>query len=262
MFETRRRSSRWILQILATLMVAPFIYPLVYMVQGSLVGGGLNNYRVVLSQKELPYFFRNSLIIAACTLVLVYICTMCAAFGFAKLRVKARELWFWLLLICMTLPEVVLLTPLFVTTMRMGIYNTYLAVILPMAALQIPFAVLLARTFVEGIPSELVDAARVDGAGAMKIFFFVMVPLTRPIASAVLVLTLITCWNNYLLPLVLLTDPSSQTITMLPQYFIGQFTYDLTKVLAASVICALPMVVAYISMQRMFERGLAAGALK
>jgi ABC-type glycerol-3-phosphate transport system permease component len=246
----------------ATVLVLPFVYPLVVMVQGSLVGGGFDNYRVVLSQPELPYFFRNSLIISSCTVVAVYACSLCAAFGFAKLRIRYKELFFWALLICMTLPEVVLLAPLFATSLKLGIYNTYVAVILPLVALNIPFSVLLARTFVEGIPNELLDAARVDGAGTFKTFIYVVVPLTRPIASAVMVLTLIGSWNDYLLPLVFLTDPSSQSITMLPQFFIGEFTYDTTKVLAASVISALPEIIAYISMQRLFERGLAAGALK
>lgn len=262
MFVMHNKRSRWLLQGLITVLVIPFAFPLAAMIQGSLAGDGLGNYVTVLSQPELPYFFRNSVIIAAVTILLVYALAMLAAFGFAKLRLRGRELLFWMLLICLTLPEVVLISPLFVTSLTLGTYNTYAAVILPLVALQIPFAVLLARTFVEGIPDEIIDAARIDGAGAMKTFLYVVLPLTRPIAAAIVVLTLIGSWNNYLLPLVFLTDPSSQTITLLPQFFIGQFSYDTTKVLAASVVSALPIVIAYICLQRYFERGLAAGALK
>jgi len=262
MFDTRTRRGRWGLQLLVTVLVIPFAFPLVVMLQGSLVGQGLGNYAVVLSQPELPYFFRNSLIIAAATIVIVYALALLAAFGFSKLRVRGRELLFWMLLICLTLPEVVLLTPLFATTLQLGIYNTYWAVVLPLAALQIPFAVLLARAFLDGVPDDIVDAARIDGASSMQVFLYVIVPLTRPIAAAIVVLTLIGAWNDYLLPLVFLTDPQSQTITLLPQFFIGQFSYDTTKVLAASVVSALPIVVAYMLLQRYFERGLAAGALK
>lgn len=262
MFETRTRWAQVSLQVLLTVMVLPFAFPLVMMVQGSLVGGGFDNYRAVLSQPQVPLFFRNSVIIAGFTILLVYACAILAAFGFSKLRMRARELYFWMLLVCLTLPEVVLLAPLFATTLQLGLYNTYLAVILPLAALQIPFAVLLARTFVDGLPDELLDAARVDGAGSFRMFRYVILPLTHPIASAIVVLTLIGSWNNYLLPLVFLTDPNSQTITLLPQFFIGQFSYDTTKVLAACVVSALPVVIAYILLQRFFERGLAAGAVK
>jgi raffinose/stachyose/melibiose transport system permease protein len=262
MFETRTVRGRVLLQILLTLVVIPFAAPLFVMVRGSLVGEGLGNYRVVLSQPELPLFFRNSLIISAATIAIVFVCSMLAAFAFSKLHLRGREVLFWMLVICLTLPEVVLITPLFSTALKLGIYDTYAAVILPLAALQIPFAVLLARTFADGIPTELLDAARVDGATTLKMFFFITQPLMRPIAATVIVLTLIGSWNDYLLPLVFLTGPQSQTITLLPQFFQGQFTYDQTKILASAVVSAFPEVVAYICLQRFFERGLAAGAIK
>jgi multiple sugar transport system permease protein/raffinose/stachyose/melibiose transport system permease protein len=167
-----------------------------------------------------------------------------------------------MLLACLTLPEVVLLAPLFVTATALGTYDTYWAVVIPLAALQIPFAVLLARNFINGIPHELFEAARVDGANSFRGFIYLVVPLTRPIAAAILIFTLIAAWNDYLLPLVFLTDQSSQTITLIPQFFIGQFNDDQTKVLASAVLTALPEVVAYLSLQRLFERGLSAGAIK
>lgn len=262
MFETRSTASRIALQVLLTLLILPFVFPLITMLRGSLVGQGFGNYAAVLERPELPMFFRNSLIIAAATIVIVCTLSLLAAFGFAKLRIRGREIVFWLLLICLTLPEVVLLTPLFVTALKFGFYNTYWAVILPLAALQIPFAVLLARSFIDGIPDDLLDAARLDGAGMVRAFWYVIIPLTRPILASLVVLTLIGSWNAYLLPLTFLADPQSQTVTLIPQFFIGQFSYDRTKVLAASVIIALPEVLAYLSLQRLFERGLAAGALK
>jgi ABC-type glycerol-3-phosphate transport system permease component len=243
-------------------MVLPFLFPLIAMVQGSLKGTGWNNYRVVLSISILPRFFLNSAIIAGGTVLLVYVCTMLAAFGFAKLRIRGKSVFFWMILSCMTLPEVVLLTPLFTTATAAGLYDTYWAVIVPLAALQIPFAVLLTRNFIEGIPDDLIDAARVDGANMWGAFRYIVAPLTGPIVAAVVVLTLIGAWNDYLLPLVFLQNPSLQTVTLVPQYFIGQFSNDQTKVLAAAVLTAIPEIVAYLALQRFFERGLSAGALK
>jgi raffinose/stachyose/melibiose transport system permease protein len=262
MFETRRLSSKIVLQLILTIMVLPFLFPLIAMVQESLSGQGWDNYRVVWDTGVVPEFFRNSAIIAAATIVIVYVLTMLAAYGFAKLHIRGREVYFWLILAALTLPEVVLLTPLFATAVRLGLYNTYFAVILPLAALQIPFAVLLTRNFVNSIPDDLFDAARVDGASTFSAFWHILLPLTRPIAAAIVILTLIGTWNDYLLPLVFLQTPSMQTITLLPSFFVSEFSDDQTKVVASAVITAIPEILAYLCLQRLFERGLTAGALK
>jgi len=260
--ELRSRRSRLLVQLLVTLLVAPFVFPLVAMVQGSLAGAGWGNYRTVLSLDLLPRFFLNSALIAAGVIVIVLACTLTAAFGFSKLPLRGREVFFWLLLACLTLPEVVLLAPLFATVTAAGAYNTLWAVIIPVAALQIPFAVLLARNFVDGIPTELVEAARVDGASTWRAFVHVVAPLTKPIVAAVVVLVFISSWNGYLFPLLFLQTPEQQTITLVPQFFVGRYNNDQTKVLAAAVVTALPVIIAYVCFQRFFERGLAAGALK
>jgi multiple sugar transport system permease protein/raffinose/stachyose/melibiose transport system permease protein len=262
MFEARRLSSRVILQAVLTIMVLPFVFPLIAMVQESLSGQGWGNYRAVWATGVVPEFFRNSVIIAVGVIVIVYCLTMLSAYGFAKLHIRGREVYFWMMLAALTLPEVVLLTPLFSSAIRLGMYNTYYAVILPLAALQIPFCVLLTRNFVNGIPDQLFDAARVDGASAARIFWNIILPLTRPIAAAIVILTLIGAWNDYLLPLIFLQTPATQTITLLPSFFVSQFNNDQTKVAAAAVITAIPEVVAYLCLQRLFERGLTAGALK
>ena len=262
MFETRRLSSKIILQVILTIMVLPFLFPLIAMVQESLSGQGWGNYKAVWATGVVPQFFRNSAIIALGVIIIVYCLTMLAAFGFSKLYVRWKEIFFWMMLAALTLPEVVLLTPLFSTAVHLGLYNTYASVILPLAALQIPFAVLLTRNFVNSIPDELFDAARVDGANAAVIFRRIILPLTRPIAAAIIILTLIAAWNDYLLPLVFLQTPSTQTITLLPSFFVSEFSDDQTKVVASAVITAIPEIIAYLCLQRLFERGLTAGALK
>jgi raffinose/stachyose/melibiose transport system permease protein len=262
MFETMRLRSKVTLQVILTIMVLPYLFPLIAMVQESLSGQGWGNYRAVWAVGIVPQFFRNSAIIAAGVIILVYCLTMLAAFGFSKLHVRGKEIYFWLMLAALTLPEVVLLTPLFSTAIHLGMFNTYFAVILPLAALQIPFTVLLTRNFVNSIPDELFDAARVDGANAPRIFWFIILPLTRPIAAAIVILTLIAAWNDYLLPLIFLQTPSTETITLLPSFFVSEFSDDQTKVVASAVITAIPEIIAYLCLQRLFERGLTAGALK
>jgi multiple sugar transport system permease protein/raffinose/stachyose/melibiose transport system permease protein len=262
MFETRNLRQRVALQVLLTILVLPFLFPLIVMVQGSLQGEGWRNYRAVLEVPGLWRFFVNTVIITVGVVLLVYVVSMLAAYGFAKLQIWGKELFFWLLLGCLTLPEVVLLAPLFVTDLKLGLYNTYWAVILPLAALQIPFAILLIRNFLDGVPHELFEAIRVDGANAFGVFRFLVIPLTRPIASAVVIFTLIGAWNDYLMPLVFLQKQSMQTVTLVPQFFQGEFNDDQTKILAAAVLTALPEIIAYLFLQRHFERGLTAGAIK
>lgn len=251
-----------LLQILLTVLTIPYVIPLVLMVQGSLAGRGWGNYEVVLSLPLLPGFFLNSAIIAASVIVLVMACTLTAAYGFSKLHIRAKEIYFWALLACLVLPGVVLISPLFSTVSRLGAFNTLWAVIVPIVALQIPFMVLLARNFVDGIPDELLEAARVDGANTLLTFWHVLLPMTRPIMAAIVVLAFIASWNEFLFPLLFLQTPEQQTITLVPSYFIGRFNNDQTKVLAAAVVTALPVIIAYIFLQKYFERGLSAGALK
>ena len=210
----------------------------------------------------MPTYFRNSLIVAVSVIALVEVLCMVAGFGFSKLHIRGKEFFFWAILVALTLPEVILLTPLFVTFQRLHMYNTLFAVILPIAALQLPFTILLTRNFDDGIPNELMEAARIDGANIWQTFIRIVLPLTKPIASAILVLTLISAWNSYLMPLVFLQTPDLQVVTLLPQYFQGEFTNDQTKILAAAVMTAVPEILAYLLMQKNFEKGMSAGALK
>lgn len=262
MFEVRSRKSKIVLQVVLLLMTIPYAIPLVQMILGSLGGTGLLNYKAVWDTGVVPTYFRNSIIISLGVILLVYVFSMTAGFGFAKLHIFKKELFFWMILIALTLPEVILLSPLFVTFQKMNMFNTYFAVILPVAALQLPFTILLARNFNEGIPSELMEAARIDGANTWLVFWYVIRPLTKPIASSIVVLTLINSWNSYLMPLLFLQDPGKQTVTLLPQYFQGEFTNDQTKILAAAVMTAIPIIIVYILMQKNFEKGMSAGALK
>lgn len=262
MIEVRSKKNKIILQIILLIMTIPYVLPLIQMVLGSLGGRGFYNYKAVWDTGVVPTYFRNSIIISAGVIALVYIFSMTAGFGFSKLHIFGKEVYFWLILVALTLPEVILLTPLFVTFQKMRLFNTFLSVIFPLAALQMPFTILLTRNFMAGIPNELMEAARIDGASTTQVFRNIILPLTAPIASAVIVLTLINSWNAYLLPLLFLQSPNKQTVTLLPQFFQGEFTNDQTKILAAAVLTAIPEIVAYLSMQKNFERGMSAGALK
>ncbi len=262
MFEIRSLKSKIILQFVLLILTIPYVVPLIQMFVGSLGGRGFLNYKAVWDTGVVPIYFRNSIIIAASVILLVYIFSMTAGFGFAKLHVFGKEVFFWMILVALTLPEVILLSPLFVTFQKLQMFNTFFAVILPVAALQLPFTILLTRNFDRGIPSEFMEAARIDGAGVLSMFWNIILPLTKPIAASIIILTLINSWNAYLLPLLFLQSPEMQTVTLLPQYFQGEFTNDQTKILAAAVMTVIPEIIVYLFLQKNFEKGMSAGALK
>ena len=262
MLEIRGAAGRVATQLLITVLVAPFVFPLWSMLQGSLAGDGLGNYSSVLGLPQLPAFFRNSLLIAVCTVVLVYASTMLASFALAKIPFVGKELLFYVLLLALTMPSAALTVPLFITVQRLGLLDSFVAVILPLTALAIPLNVLLARGFIAALPDELFEAARLDGCGTLRTFWHLVLPLIRPISAVVVVWTFVGAWNEYLLPLLFLQSPTNQTITQLPQFFSTQYGSDQTKIIAGAVIITLPTVIVYLALQKLFERGLTAGAIK
>jgi raffinose/stachyose/melibiose transport system permease protein len=263
MFHIRTRTGRIVLQIAVTLAIIPFVAPLIIMVIRSGEGQGFAaNYGAVLGRPEFLTFLRNSAVIAIGAVCVTYICTMFASYALAKLALRGREVAFYFMVAALTLPTAALSVPLFITVRQLGLYDTPWAVILPVAALQTAFNVLLARGFMAGIPDEVLEAARIDGANSFGIFLHMMLPLSRPISAVIVVWSFVGAWNEYLLPLLFLQDIEQQTVTLLPSYFVGQFASDQTKVFATTVLIALPTVICYVAFSRFFERGLIAGASK
>ena len=263
MFEIKTVSGRIAFQVVVTVLVLPYLAPLVIMVWTSFLGQGVvANYSAVLGQPLLPRFFLNSTIISVGTVAITFAATMLAAFALAKLDLPWKNLIFYVLLAALTLPPAALMVPLFITVMSLGMFDTYWAVMLPLAALGIPFTVILARTYIEGLPDDLLDAAKIDGATTFQAFLLIILPLCGPIAAVIIVWSMLGAWNEYMLPLLFMQDPAKQTITQLPTFFVSQYGNDDTKIITASVITSLPVVAVYLALQRYIERGLTAGAVK
>jgi raffinose/stachyose/melibiose transport system permease protein len=262
MFGTPTLRSRLGAQVALTLLALPFVFPLWVLARTSWQGEGIGNYTAVLSQ---PGFFRyllNSAAISVAVVSLVYATTMAAGFAFAKLHFRGKTLLFNAFLVGLLLPVISLLVPLFFTIQSLGLFNSHLAIVLPIAAFVIPFTLLLVRNFVAGIPDELLEAARVDGCTDFATLVRIVLPLSKPIAAVVLLWAFISSWNEFLLPLVFLRDDAKQTITQVPQAFNGLYYQDQGKVFAALVLISLPVMITYVALQKYFERGLTAGAIK
>lgn len=263
MFSRPTLRSRIFHQLLATICVVPFALPLYWIVAISFDGAGaVANYAAVFTQTPFLRFLLNSLLISAGTVALVFVTTMLAGFALGKLHFRGRELLFTGILAGLMLPAVALTVPLFAMVKATGLFNNYLAVIVPLTAGLLPMTVLLTRNFVQGIPDELLDAARIDGATTFRTLTSIVIPLSRPIIAVVIVWAFLNSWNEFFLPLLFLQDTSLQAITQIPTYFTSTYGSDVPKIFAALVLMCLPIVIAYLAFQKFFERGLTAGALK
>lgn len=263
MFGRTTRKQRILFQVLATIIVIPFAYPLVAIVAISFDGAGaVENFTAVITKTPFLRFLLNSAIISAGTIAVVFVFTMTAAYAFAKLRFRGRTILFNILLVGLVLPAIALIVPMFSIVNQLGLFNTYLAVIIPLSAVTIPFTLLLARNYLLGVPDEILEAARIDGANTFVTLWRVVLPLAKPIVAVVIVWTFLQSWNEFFLPLLFLQSVDMQAVTQVPVYFTSEYGSDVPKIFASLVLICLPIVIAYLSLQKFFERGLTAGAVK
>ena len=258
-------TSRWAnltAQLILTVLALVFISPLIIMIRVSLQGGGWGNYLAVLQHPLIPRFFLNSAVVTALTIVLTYVSTVLAAYAFAKLKLRGKVLLFNAMLVGLMVPAISVVVPLFVLFKNLQLFNNYWALVLPYTAFGLPFTLLLMRNFFDGLPDELLDAARIDGCNSFKALLWVVVPLSKSISLVVVIWTFLTAWNEYFLALVFMRSTTMQVVTQAPQFFTDFYDADIGKIFAALVLISLPVMVTYLSLQKYFEDGIVSGSLK
>lgn len=220
-----------------------------------------SNYSTLFSKLDFPTYFANSAIVAgAVALGNVIFCSM-LGYALAKLEFPGKKAVFGLVLGTLMVPGVVTFIPLFVLTTNIGLANSLPGMILPFLAG--PFGVFLMRQYVLTIPDELIQAARVDGAGELRIFFSVVLPLCGPALATLGVLTFLTSWNNFLWPLVIATSEDKFTLPVaLALYSVGQNATKYGLLLAGSVVVVLPVLAVFLVLQRRIMQGIAMTGIK
>jgi multiple sugar transport system permease protein len=221
----------------------------------------LGHYDELFSRLDFPRYFTNSVVVAVA--VTLGNLLFCSALGYAltKLRFAGRRALFALVLGTLMVPGMVTFVPQFVLVSNMGLANSYAGLILPFLAG--PFGVFLMRQYLLSIPDDLVEAARVDGAGELRIFARVVLPLCRPALATLGILTFLTSWNSFLLPLGAATTEDHYTLPVaLALYSVGQNRIDLGLTLAGAAVVVLPVLVVFLFLQRHFLRGIATTGLK
>ena len=220
-----------------------------------------SNYSTLFSKLDFPTYFANSAIVAgSVALGNVIFCSM-LGYALAKLEFPGKKVVFGLVLGTLMVPGVVTFIPLFVLTTNIGLANSLPGMILPFLAG--PFGVFLMRQYVLTIPDELIQAARVDGAGELRIFFSVVLPLCGPALATLGVLTFLTSWNNFLWPLVIATSEDKFTLPVaLALYSVGQNATKYGLLLAGSVVVVLPVLAVFLVLQRRIMQGIAMTGIK
>ena len=214
----------------------------------------------LLRQQPFPLYLRNTVIIAAAVIVGDILSASFVAYGFARLRFPGREWLFTLLLSTMMVPLIVKLVPLFVLFKQLGWLNTFLPLVVP-AFLGTPFFIFLMRQFYLTIPNELNEAARIDGANELAIWWRIYLPLSKPALATVAILAFQGVWNDFLGPLVFLQRQEVKTVTLGLYSLLGMFL-EYHTVTAGAVAVILPMVLVFLFFQRYFVQGIAVSGLK
>ena len=214
----------------------------------------LNNY--VEAFRVLPFgrYFLNSTIVTVTVTVLQILISSLAAFAFARLRFRGREAIFLLYLATLMIPVQVTLISNFLIIKNLGWYNTYLALIVP--SLFSALSTFLLRQYYRGIPLDLDEAARMDGASSLRIWWQVIVPLSWPVMAALAIFTFQATWNDFLWPLIVTGSDEMRTIPIGLSYFVGQYSTAWNLLMAGSVLALLPVLVVYFLAQKTFVQGI------
>ncbi|WP_460634648.1 carbohydrate ABC transporter permease [Larkinella harenae] len=260
---------------LLLLAAASFIYPFIWMVSASLsserglsvltvfpVEFSWNNYVTVFSKIPLGRAFLNSVLVAVVTTALVLISGAMAGYALARLRFVGRNLIFYLIIFTMTLPFQITLIPNYITMVKLGWVDTYFALIVPFALNSL--SILLFRQAFMGLPQALIDAARLDGCGELRIIFQILFPNILPTVLTITILTFMGLWNEALWPLIVIRDEPTMTMPQLVTLFSvgGRAEGQLGVKIAAAVMLAVPIVILYLFFQRHFIRSMASSGLK
>ena len=221
-----------------------------------------SNYTDVLASETFWQQLRNSLLIAAVTAITVVAFAALAAFVFARRAFPGREVVFTLFTLGFLFPSAVAILPLFVLVKTLGLLDNPLGIALPQAAFALPLTIIILRPFFRSIPAELEDAAAIDGCGSFGFFWRILLPLARPALATVAVLAVVSSWNAFLLPLVILSDQANWTLPLGLTNFSTQYSSDTARILAYTTLSLLPALIFYLLAERQLVSGLTGGSVK
>ena len=271
----RERMTRVMLYALLVLGAVLALIPMVWMVSASLMPSGeassfpprffpsrptLEHYTDLFTRLNLGRYLLNSAFVALVVTSASLIINAMAGYAFAKLRFRGRDRLFRVLSTGLVLPVQVAMLPLFLLLKNMGLINTYWGVIIP--GLASIFGIFLVRQYALAIPDEMLDAARVDGASEFRIFWSIVVPGIMPILATLSIWTFLATWNDFMWPLIVLSDASHYTLPVALANLSGEHVQDTELMMAGSVLTVIPVMLVFLFLQRYYIQGVMAGSVK
>ncbi len=251
------------------------LVPLLWMVSASLMPAGeatavpprllpsaatLEHYRALFTRLDLTRAFLNSAGLAGAVTLIALVVNSMAGYAFAKLRFAGRERLFRLLLAALVIPAQVAMLPLFLMLRELHLVNTYAGVMVP--GLASVFGIFLVRQYALSIPESVLDAARIDGAGELRIYRSLVLYLCAPILVTLAVFTFMGTWNDFMWPLVVLADARLYTLPVALASLAGEHVQDVELMMAGAVLTVLPVVLLFVGLQRHYIAGIMAGGVK
>jgi multiple sugar transport system permease protein len=271
----RGAGGRFALHAALFAIAALTLFPLLWMVSASFMATGESNslpprllpavptfehYASLFGRLDLKRQFTNSAIVAVGSTLLSLLFNSLAGYAFAKLQFRGRDRVFALLLAALVIPSQVGMLPLFLLLKQIGLVNSLWSAIIPSMATV--FGIFLVRQYALGIPDALLDAARIDGAGEFEIYRTIVLPLLKPILVTLAAFTFLSAWNDFMWPLIVLSDEARYTLPVALASLSGEHVQDTELMLAGAVITVLPTVLVFLALQRAYMRGLMMGAVK
>ena len=273
----RRRFSVGALFVWAALILGALVslVPMLWMVSASFMSNGEANtypphffpahattehYATLFTRLALGRTFLNSALIATIVTGVSLFVNSMAGYAFAKLRFRGRDRIFRVLTAALVVPIQVVMLPVFLLMKELGLVNTYAGVIIP--TLASIFGIFLVRQYALSLPDELLDAARIDGAGELRIYWSVTLPVIRPILATLAIWTFLSTWNDFMWPLIILTDETRYTLPVALANLVGEHAQDTELMMAGSVLTILPVLIVFLALQRYYVAGITQGSVK
>ncbi len=273
--NTKTRAMRAVIYVVLAVLALVMLVPFVWMLSASLKldkdvfifpiewipkNPRWQNYGDIWSKIPLSTFVLNTGKLTIIVTFLQLLTSSFAAYAFAKLDFKGKDLLFLAYIATIAVPWQVYMVPQFMMMRSMGLADTHLAIICLQAFSA--FGVFMMKQFYEGIPTELCEAARIDGMTEYQIWYRIMLPLSKPSLSTLTIFTFVNTWNDFLGPLIYLTTESKKTLQLGLRMFISQFGSEYGLIMAASVLSLIPVLVVFLSLQKYFVEGVAASGVK
>jgi multiple sugar transport system permease protein len=271
----RNLRVRIIVFILLFIMSVFFIMPYFWMLSNSFKGTKellldpkhilpeqptISGYVTVLTKSPFMTWFRNSVIVTVTDTAVILFTSSIVGYVFSKFEFKWKTVLFGMLLATMMVPAQTTMIPRFLLIDQLGMYNSLTALIIP--SFMSVFGIFLCKQFCDGIPRDLLDAAKLDGAGEFRIYLQIVIPQIKPAIGALGIFTFLEYWNDYLTPLIMLNDIEKMTLPLALSFFQNQHVSDLSAILAASALIMIPVTIVFMAFQKYFIKGIAMTGMK